>query len=329
MATKVQSQPAPEKFGVYCLANDEAFEWFQGFVRSLRKHDPDLPLTVIPYNSAITRLRALQAQFNFTVMDEATASRFDAIAPRVAGLKIAGGTFRKLCTFFGGYETFIFLDSDIVVTQKLEPLLRAFEVAAADFVYFDTDLPMVYVPDFARQMVAEYGSPGFNSGAFISRRGSITGAEILAAVDLGEKIRERFAIWGEQPFLNYLLDVTRRRRLPASALVPGISEKPWARVAFRHDAARDEYLDGAGRPMPFIHWPGCEWPTMFRPEVFLRHRTLGMGGVERLGYRFNFYYRRWRANLKTTLRKCPWFAGWVARREAQLQEQRRTAAAAK
>src|SRR5579864_6435853 len=174
------------KTGVYCLANDAALEWFQGLVRSLRKHDPDLPLTVIPYNTSVTRLKALQSQFNFKLMPEAEAARFDGIAHRVAGQRIPGGTFRKLCTFFGEYETFLFLDSDIVVTNSLKPFFTAFEKAATDFVYFDTDMTMVYTPDFAPKMVAEFGSAGFNSGAFMARRGCFSEAEILAVVESGE-----------------------------------------------------------------------------------------------------------------------------------------------
>jgi hypothetical protein len=310
-----------KKFGVYCLANDEALEWFQAMVRSLRKHDPELPLTVIPYNASVARLKNLQAQFNFTLMDEATFTQFDAIAHRVAGQRIAGGTFRKLCCFFGDYDTFLFLDSDIVVTQSLEPFLRAFEPAAADFVYFDTDMTMVYTPEFARKMVTEYGSVGFNSGAFIARRGNFTEAEILTAVASGEKIRDGFSIWGEQPFLNYLADTTHRRKVAASTLRPGTTDKPWARVAFRHEAARDIYLDPENRTMPFIHWAGCEWPTMFRPKTFLRHRTLGMSGDERAGYILNFYYRRLRRNLRNALEKSRWLAGWMARRDERLRRQ--------
>lgn len=103
------SDQTKRKTGVYCLANDHALEWFQAFVRSLRKFNPALPLTVIPYNREMSRLKALQETFRFSVMDEATASRFDAIAPRVAGQNNPGGTFRKLCCFWENMMTLLFL----------------------------------------------------------------------------------------------------------------------------------------------------------------------------------------------------------------------------
>ncbi len=312
-----------DKIGVYCLASDEVLEWFQAFVRSLRKHDPSLPLTVVPYNSSVTRLKALQASFSFKMMDEVAATRFDAIAHRVAGQRIAGGTFRKLSCFFGEYDTFLFLDSDIVVTRSVEPFLKACEKVACDFVYFDSDISMAYTPEFARKMAAEYGSPGFTSGTFIARRGTVTEMEIMAAVDSGEKIRDNFSIWGEQPFFNYLLDVTRRRKIPANMLVPGITDLPSA-MDFSHDSKRDEYVDAKGRQIPFIHWAGSEYPTMVRPEVFLRHRTLGMGGWERMSYRLTFYYRRFRSNLKGVLLGSKWFKSLLERRGRRLRRLHQT-----
>jgi Mannosyltransferase putative len=312
--------------GVYCLANDAAGEWFESFIRSLRKYNPTLPLTVIPYDASMTRLKNLQAQFHFNVLGEPDYSRFDAVAHRVAGQRLPGGTFRKLSCFFGEYDTFLFLDSDIVVTQPLQPFFDAFEKTAVDFIYFDTDMTMVYTPEFAGQMVAEYDSAGFNSGAFIARRGCFTEAEILAAVESGEKIRDHFSIWGEQPFFNYLVDISRRRKQSAAQLLPGTTDKPWARVDFRYDASQDRHLDSAGRTMPFIHWAGCEWPTMYRPEIFLRYRTLGMSGGERWQYVLNFYYRRLRARMKERMKNSGLFSSWLARREKRLHREKLKAA---
>jgi hypothetical protein len=311
--------------GAYCLANDEALEWFQAFVRSFRKFNPTLPLTVIPYNASVSRLEALQEEFRFAVMEESAYTRFDAVAERVAGQRIAGGTFRKLSCFSGAYETFIFLDSDIVVTSCFDGLFQSFQEAPCDFVYFDTDMSMVYTPDFAQKMTAEYHSPGFNSGAFISRRDAVSEEDIMAAVASGEKIRDQFSIWGEQPFLNYLFDVTRRRRVHASGLVPEITAKPWARTSFAYDFAQDRYLDAEGRRMPFIHWAGCEWPTMVRPEIFFKYRTLGMGFCERTNYRREFYYRRFRAKLKEFLFRRRGFAKLLRKRDRWLEERRKNA----
>ena len=61
---------AGKKIGVYCLANDVVIEWFEAFIRSYQLENSALPLTVIPFDDNISRLKALQARFQFELMDE-------------------------------------------------------------------------------------------------------------------------------------------------------------------------------------------------------------------------------------------------------------------
>jgi lipopolysaccharide biosynthesis glycosyltransferase len=291
-----------KKVGVYCLANDTALEWFQVFVRSFRKFNPTLPLTIIPYNAAMSRLKALQEKFQFSIMDEAMAGRFDAIASRVAGDNNPGGTFRKLACFFGEYDAFIFLDSDIGVMMCFDEAFAAFENSACDLVYFDTDL-LVFKPEFARTMMAKYNAFGFNSGAFLSRKTAINEDEIMAAVISGEKIRHEFAIWGEQPFLNYLFQVSRRRLTHANAFFPDLTFKPKVWMPFHYNPSQKCFLDPEQGRLPFIHWAGEEYPDMMKPEIFLECRTLGMNPSERRKYQRQFYRLRFRHKLQKFKRR--------------------------
>lgn len=316
-------QPAKNlKNGVYCLANDEVLEWFQAFVRSFRHFNPELPLTVIPYNHSVKRLKDLESQFNFTVMSESAAAMFDGIAERVAGQRVGAGTLRKLCCFTGEYDTFFFLDSDIVVTMCFDRLFQAFEQASFDFVYFDTDITKVYKLEYARKMLSEYHSPGFNSGAFISRRASVIESEIMVAVESGGKVRDNFSLWGDQPFLNYLMDVNRRRMAHAYLLLPEITITPHGRIPVIYNPQTDQYLDTTDRLMPFVHWPGSEYPTMINPGLFLKFRMLGMTGWERLVYQWEFYYRRTRRQVRNAMEKSALFSGWVARRDERIRQKR-------
>ena len=316
-----ETQFAGGKIGAYCLANDTALEWFQVFVRSFRKFNPTLPLTVIPYDASMSQLKALATRFNFSVMDEAAAARFDSVADRVAAHHIAGHTFRKLCCFTGGYDPFMFFDSDIVVTMPLDKLVCAFEQSSYDAVFFDMDR-MVFKPDFAREMMAKYDQFGFNSGAFFARKRAVDEAKILEAVATGESVRHHFAGWGEQPFLNYLFQVSGCRMTHVNRLDPELTLKPKAWMPFTHDEKTKCFLDLELGCFPLIHWAGQEYPTMIRPEVFLEYRTLGMSDAERARYRRNFYYRRYRRHLKEALHKSRWFAGWVARRDERLRQKR-------
>jgi lipopolysaccharide biosynthesis glycosyltransferase len=310
--------------GVYCLANDNALEWFQAFVRSLRKFNPTLPLTVIPYDANIERLKTLRDQFQFSLMDEATYVRFDSVASRVAGQNNPGGTFRKLCCFFGEYDTFLFFDSDIAVTMGYDGLFEDFQNASFDVAYFDVD-HLVFKLPFARKMMAQYCVYGFNTGAFMSRKNALNEEEILTAVASGEKVRDQFAIWGEQPFLNYLFQVSRRRLIHAHALMPQLTFKPKSWMPFKYDAASGHFLDPEEAHFPFIHWANEEYPTMHQQGVFLKFRTLGMTPSEKRRYYLEFFYRRFRAKSKAYLRRTGLFARLLDKRDAWLAEKHKNA----
>jgi hypothetical protein len=74
-------------------------------------------------------------------------------------------------------------------------------------------------------------------------------------------------------------------------------------VPFHHDANRDRMLDVDGRELTCVHWAGCGYPTMVRPEIFLKYRTLGMTDSERKQYCRSFNYLRFRVNVKNRLLK--------------------------
>jgi hypothetical protein len=283
--------------GVYTLANDVVIEWFHAFIRSFRKTNPHLPLTVIPYNEKISRLKELQKQFNFEIMDGTLVQHYDALADKVRVIKKEAGTFRKFACFSGKYREFLFLDADIVVLMGLDRLFDAFSKSAAQFVYFDTAIGACYKENFAAVMVPEYGSPAYNSGAFFSRRETITESQIYAIADKATAICEGFAMGTEQPFINYVTDLCRLRHADISAFAPELAIFIWARQPIIYDWKTDSAKNGTGQLMAFIHWPGCAYPTMVKPEIFLRHRTSGLSLPARIWYVLVFYLHRYRLYL--------------------------------
>lgn len=281
--------------GVYTLANDAVIEWFQAFIRSFRRTNPNLPLTVIPYDENISRLRSLREEFHFEIMDSTKCRHYNVLADKV---KVSqAGCFRKFASFFGPYPEFLFLDADIATLIPLDRLFDAFSKSSAQFVYFDTSMGACYEPRLAAVMVPEYGSPAYNSGAFFSRRGVLSDAEIFAAADKATTVCEDFSIGGEQPFLNYVTDISRLRYADVSSLAPDLGVVIWARQPFTYDSSTDTAINADGKPMPFIHWAGCGHPLMVRPQIYLRHRTYGLSFPERIGYRARFYFTRYKISL--------------------------------
>ena len=292
------------KTGVYCLANDVVIEWFEAFIRSYQLANAALPLTVIPFNENISRLKELQTRFRFDILAEAECSRFDALAGVVMGSNSMAGTYRKFACFFGPYDEFLFLDSDIVLTTPLLKLFNAYARSDYDFVYFDYALEMAYAPALASRMVAEYGTHGFNSGAFLSRKDILREEDLWSLAEKAAAVREGLLLGTyEQSFFNFALDVSRKRMTGMNTLLPELADKVWAGQAFDYDQNTRTARTPDGKILPFIHWPGCGHPMMVRKEIFLEHRTLGMTFLERLNYKREFYYLRFRRKMKQTLLK--------------------------
>ncbi len=309
--------------GVYCLANDTVIEWFEAFIRSYPLQNAGLPLTVIPFNENIPRLKALQKRFRFEMLEETDCRRFDGLAQAVLGTDRLAGAYRKFACFFGPYDEFLFLDSDVVVLTPLQRLFDAYNGADYDLVYFDFDMEMAYTPEFAARMLADHGSQGINTGAFLSRKGVLTEADLWSLAGEAAKVRAGL-IAGvlEQSFFNLVFDVQRRRLTGMDKLLPELAPKVWARQPFHYDRQHRIATNPDGKILPFIHWPGCGYPMMVRPEIFLEYRTLGMSGMERTRYLCEFYYRRLRRQWKYRLQKSRWVSGWVARREERLRLRR-------
>ena len=316
---------ASPSIGVYCLANDAVIEWFQMFVRSFRHFNPRLPLTVIPYNTEVSQLKQLAAQFDFQLLPESAVAPFDALEPTVMQLGVHAGMFRKWASFFGDYDEFIFFDADIAVTLPLDEIFCAFAQCDRDFLYFDTDITMVYEPEFVAEMQAGFQSPGFNAGAYVSRKGVVSRERLWQKAAEAAAVRKMFRPIQDQPFLNYLMDTLPRRIAHVNTLLPKLSLKPWARARFQLDAEHDRMLDAEGRLMPFIHWAGCGYPTMVRPEIFLKFRTLGMTPIERMNYQRKFYRLRFQKKLKARLLKSKLFGSLLAARDRRTQEKQRRA----
>lgn len=300
------------KQGVYVLANDGVFDAFLALLHSLRRHDPGLPLTVIPYNDSLARLRQLQTQFPFDILEEAPCRRFDALARQINGSDLAAGMFRKQAAFSGPYDQFVYLDADIIVTTPLSPILKAFSESPYDLLYFEPDMEQVYAPELAAKMIATCEAQGFNAGAFVARKGLVGDADLQMLAPPAAELRAQLIISAiDQPFLNYVMHRLRRRLAPANTFFPAMAGTTFAHVPFRYHHGTGRAVRSDGRYMPFIHWAGFNYPYyIIRPEAFLAYRTQGLNSTERLRYHWKFYYRRFKRKLKHGLQRSKPTPGW-------------------
>jgi lipopolysaccharide biosynthesis glycosyltransferase len=259
-----------ETTGIYCLANDAVLDWTIAFFESLRTYEPNCRLIVIPFDDRISKLSQLAQKYNleFFPNSENILEKLDdlgAVFNPKRGNNIH--MFRKLAIFFGPLEHFLFLDSDIVVLSKLNELFEAYFASQNEFMYYKGEtFDPVYKPgEFREKMIAEYSANGFNSGSFISSKGIFSLEDFFEISKQVTLLKEHFASYGEQSFLNYCVDI---KRLKTKAFIDEIPDLASCWAKFEPIEKKGDKYSLFSKRLLFIHWAG------FKPNTFMPNRKI-------------------------------------------------------
>jgi hypothetical protein len=282
--------PGPSH-GVVCLGNDAVLDWTIAFCESVHQHDPELAVTLIPFDDRIEKTKAVLDRYGYGLYDGPMLAPMDALGDRYFpdGGHVKTHIMRKFCAW-DVYDEFLYLDCDIVVVASLAPYFPMFARSGADFVYFATDMVQVYRDGRLRErMIAEHGAAGFNSGAFMGRRGDLAADEIVRRADEASDLRPEFVDNLEQTLINYCVDVAGLKQVDATDFddVPVIAGA-LMRLVERDGrlVLDDRRVPYSGRPVSAIHWAGYGiGPLMPYRKAFLRHRLAGIRPALRGRYR--------------------------------------------
>ncbi len=258
-----------QPIGVYCLANDVVYHWFAAFVRSLRLYAPQLPLIVVPFDSRMERVSALQKKFDFTLMEAATLKKYEAFGREFfPNNSVGANTFRKFSIFDGDFDRFLFFDADIVLMESPELYFDLDEKSACDLLYFESEPNAVFLPGELRKKVEAEGGSLINTGAFLSRRNGLTWMDLQMHLAEGKKLEAQFAPTAEQPYFNYCLFQKKLRLCSVRELRSDLTSTVWAGEKAKIEADRLQ-----GKQLPFLHWAGygASWDIPYR-ATYLHHR---------------------------------------------------------
>lgn len=283
--------------GIYCLANDNVLNWFIALCESLRSFEPTIPLVVIPFDNAIEKVSRLQHKYNFEFFDDGSLNDLDQIGATLYPENYtAAHLHRKFSVFWGPFDHFLFLDSDIVVVSKLQNLLRTYLLSPCHLLCFDCALDQVYGSEtFRDRMVREYSANGFNTGAFVSSKGTLTMEDIKSTVSEAIGLVKDFAPPGEQPFFNYCVDIEGLSVLKAADVISDLSVSTWGALTPYEEVDGKHRLmnqrsDLYNKHVLFIHWAGLQCnSSMPNKEIFLRYRLKGRPWIARVTFMLTFY----------------------------------------
>lgn len=253
--------------GIYIVANDRVIENSIALLNSIRLYDQEVEIYLIPFNEqyhqVAEQLRILHNVKVFPDLEllEKFTQRISEIFDR--NFLALPNKMRKLVAWFGPLDEFIYIDTDIVVFEKIADNLD--ELAKVDFFCCDYHFANDKLKNIFSPLVKEQNiftdaqlEDVFNSGFWASKKGIITEQQMDEVLRECASHREYFDFSQgvtDQPILNYLVLklIDKRGNL---VKIPGGGPGSWARS--RNFQQQDYVLYDKGKRLKYLHWAGTK-----------------------------------------------------------------------
>ena len=272
--------------GIYITANDRVADHAIALLNSIRTYDTETPVVLIPYDDNYHEvLSVLSTRFGVTVYPD--LEFIDRLSKRLHstfGEKFFArpNQFRKQACWFGEFDEFLYIDTDIVVFEKIIDNLNHFD--KYDFLSCDYQHRGGIQNVFSKAIVSKGVFKAtdmkdiFNGGWWASKKGLITEHEIYSTFAECAAHPEYFDFsqkTSDQPIINYMVLKRIARRFNLVNLddrVPG----SWA--GSTHFIREGNLLvdPASDRSLQYLHWagiriePGCSYW-----DIWAHYRYLG------------------------------------------------------
>jgi hypothetical protein len=270
------------KRGIYIVANDKVAENAIALLNSIRLFDPEVAIYLIPFNDeyqtlleTLNRLHRVELFPDLELLDRLT-HRVGEIFDRDF-LKLPN-KMRKLAVWFGVLDEFLYIDTDIVVFEKIADQLNRLsdvDFFNSDYHFAGEGLRNIFSPVVREQNIFtdEQLQDVFNSGFWGSKKGVITEDQLYEVLTDCAQHREYFDFTQgvtDQPVLNYLiLKCFPKRANLAKTGAPG----SWGGSS--HFENRNAVLYDRDTRLQYIHWAGISMhPKAPYWEIWEHYRYL-------------------------------------------------------
>lgn len=268
--------------GIYITANDRALDQSIALLNSIRLYDAETPIVLIPYDEQYHQV-ASRLKRGYGVELYADMGLIDRLSKQVR--QIFGdrffarpNQFRKQACWFGEFDEFLYLDTDIVVFEKIVQnldYLREHDFICCDYQHrggitnvFTSKVIEAFAPDVLQDV--------FNGGFWGSKRCLISEELLYETFVECAKHSDYFDFsqkTSDQPILNYLIlkQIDRRFNIVRTERSPG----NWA--GSQHFVRQGNILidPNVNQPLQYLHWagiriaPGCPYW-----KIWKHHRNL-------------------------------------------------------
>ena len=224
--------------GIYITANDKVIEQAIALLKSIRCYDQDTPVVLIPYDDNYQVIaKKLNEDFGVTVYpDLEFIERLSIKLQSIFGEDFFArpNQFRKQACWFGEFDEFLYIDTDIVVFKKIVDDLNYF--TDYDFICYDYQHKAGIRNVFSQKIIdnkvfTEDELKGmFNGGFWASKKGLMSEEKIYQIFEECAANIDYFDFTyktSDQPIINYMVLKKIERRLNL-AHQPDKNPENWA-----------------------------------------------------------------------------------------------------
>lgn len=245
---------------------------------ALRANSPGLPLCVLPFGEEISEVPEFCRNMGVQYHDETTADWVELGRRLYKEENYRGDTPRawylsKMAPFTGPFDTFLFVDANVIILEDISFLEEKFESSDYDILFRFRAGEFRNIKN--EQLRDEWNKitpnlkNGYNANFFISRRNCMSLEKCREFIEADPDLRNKFGTAGVQGIMTYFIVM---ERLKADTVL-----KIWKKsqgASCRNDftiSPEGEILKPDSPPVMFIKWNGTGiGPDMPNFEVFSR-----------------------------------------------------------
>ncbi len=260
--------------GIYIIANDRVVDQSIALLKSIRAYDADTPVILIPYDDHYQLVADTLAPLGVTVYED--LEFIDRLSRRLQqtfgeAFFARPNQFRKQACWFGPFDQFLYIDTDIVV---FEPIIQTLDdLKEYDFICADYQhaggITNVFSPKVLESGVFSAAEclEIFNCGFWGANKGLIAEADLYDVFAECAAHPEYFDFsqkTSDQPIINYMI----LKRIPKRINLVRRPEKApgnWAGSPHFIRQGSQLFDPKVNQPLQYLHWagfriqPGCPY----------------------------------------------------------------------